>query len=390
MQKMIQNNMQKFLTTIILIFSLLTALITTGCFNAVFPQIRAEVDMEEGTVNGTIHSIVRFTAGSTEYFYLENGRIYRKAASGEAHGQWYEPSHSGISYISYDKGSDNLDGVQIVKLASCAGALFALGVTYRTDLGESTPNGKKLFKSTDGTSWTEIYKYTASESAVGNFDIFCTNDTNANDRKAFARLGTSIYELTSSSTGLGTAISKGGSYKGQIGDKEDNKEITMSSCVNFDNATYFFKEASGVSGDGSTMYWTSGEYLRAATATEAQAAGDNLPKPKESVKVGYDAWSMAVCSDAIVVGTNQGGIRHVRLSGQLPVSSGTVSAKGASTITSPYRIYAMMSKDPSKSEAANAMYASVSFSGTENSTAGATRYVGLWSYYPGRGNWNRE
>lgn len=385
--------MQKFLTTIILIFSLLTALITTGCFNAVFPQIRAEVDMEEGTVNGTIHSIVRFTAGSTEYFYLGNGRIYRKDANGEAHGQWYEPSHSGISYISYDKSSDNINGVQIVKLASCKDALFAVGVTYKTDSGESTPNGKKLFKSTDGTSWTEIDTYPANKDTIGNFDIFCTNDTNANDRKAFARRDGSLYELTASSDKSNvwnTAISKGATSatgttpKGQIGG-------STKSCVNFKNATYFFNAASGVSSDGNTMYWaTWTKYTKKLSAANTAASDNELPPATASVDVGYGAWSMAVCSDAIIVGTDQGGIRRVKLSGYLPISSGTVSTKGASTITSPYRIYAMMSKDPSKTEAANTVYASVSFSGTENSTAGATRYVGLWSYYPGRGNWNRE
>ena len=46
----------------------------------------------------------------------------------------------------------------------------------------------------------------------------------------------------------------------------------------------------------------------------------------------------------------------------------------------------------SKTELESTLYASLGFSGSGSSTTASVNYnrIGLWSYYPSRGNWNCE
>ena len=50
----------------------------------------------------------------------------------------------------------------------------------------------------------------------------------------------------------------------------------------------------------------------------------------------------------------------------------------------------LLCADPDINEADASLYASVSFRGSGASTSANPKNIGLWSYYPGRGNWNRE
>ena len=62
-----------------------------------------------------------------------------------------------------------------------------------------------------------------------------------------------------------------------------------------------------------------------------------------------------------------------------------------SKLTSSYNILATLNATPDKTEAESSLYASINFYGTGSSSSSVSYTdVGLWSYYPSRGNWNRE
>ena len=61
-------------------------------------------------------------------------------------------------------------------------------------------------------------------------------------------------------------------------------------------------------------------------------------------------------------------------------------------LSSSYLILTLLNTDPSKSELKSTLYASLGFAGSGSSTTAAVNYnnIGLWAYYPSRGNWNCE
>jgi hypothetical protein len=50
----------------------------------------------------------------------------------------------------------------------------------------------------------------------------------------------------------------------------------------------------------------------------------------------------------------------------------------------------LLCADPSKTEAQSSLYATITYRGAGTSSSATPANIGLWSYYPLRGNWNRE
>ena len=61
-------------------------------------------------------------------------------------------------------------------------------------------------------------------------------------------------------------------------------------------------------------------------------------------------------------------------------------------LSTSYIILSLLNVDPSKTESDSTLYASLGFAGSGSSTNSSVNYnrIGLWSYYPSRGNWNCE
>ena len=85
-----------------------------------------------------------------------------------------------------------------------------------------------------------------------------------------------------------------------------------------------------------------------------------------------------------------GGITKSDLNNGVPTGTTKFKTNAESQITSGYHVYALLNANPAEAELASALYAAIGIAGTGSSTGVAYSSIGLWSYYPSRGNWNRE
>ena len=93
------------------------------------------------------------------------------------------------------------------------------------------------------------------------------------------------------------------------------------------------------------------------------------------------------------VATDDGGIARILLKDdngkKVPDSKTSGFDNNAKyQFTSSYILMTLLCADPSKSEAEASLYTTTSYRGSNGSAS--FRDIGLWSYYPSRGNWNRE
>ncbi len=90
--------------------------------------------------------------------------------------------------------------------------------------------------------------------------------------------------------------------------------------------------------------------------------------------------------------TLKGGIERVELdtTGKPSSELGSFSNNAQNQFLNSYIVSCLLSVDPSKNEADNTLYAAIESTGTGNSSNVSYSKLGLWSYYPDRGNWNRE
>jgi|WetSurMetagenome_2_1015567.scaffolds.fasta_scaffold105966_1 hypothetical protein len=355
-------------------------LFLTGCQEPVFVKIRSEVTLETATKSGIINSLVRYQSGGTEYLYMENGKIYYKKAADSVYGAWSEDSSAPES-VTYQYYQASFTGTQFIKIAADSTYLYALSITYTPDTsddddeGTSVPSAKTLYYSTGiGQGWTAITTGLTKDSVV---TLFCTNAPQNSHRKAYVRIGDTVYELNGS-TAVGSL---------QTATTNDAGSSTCS-AVYFNNDTYFFDAWASstnetTAADATYMYYASGDVLYYKTASDSSYTSFDLSCTK--------IISMAINSDSIILGTNGAGLVKVTNTNGVPGSSlDDFSTNADSALGSPYRILMLFSLDPSLTETANSLYASVNFSGTESSSSGSYDDIGLWAYYPVRGNWNRE
>jgi hypothetical protein len=364
-----------------------TAVFFTGCQDVIYAKIMNEVTLDDATISGSVNSIVRYTLNSTECIFIENGNVYYKAALSSSHETWNE-CMSGLSSVSYDYYGKAFNGTQIIKLAADDTYLYALGITYTEDEdeGDNVAEAEYLYYY-DGSTWTQVQSVTA-----GAATIFCTNTPNPDYRKAYLRTSSGVFLLDGST----------------VGSTATNSSTSACSAIyNYsDSIVYFFDEwATGCNAKESTTSSSDGNSSLTIDNTSGgtpiyyyYASGDNLyySTDASSFSSSYDLdmtsiISMAVTSNAILLGTNGSGLYKVSNSDGIPGSSTEdFDTNADSALGSPYRILAMLCVDPSQTETGAIMYASADFSGTSSSTTGDYDDIGLWSYYPGRGNWNRE
>ena len=130
--------------------------------------------------------------------------------------------------------------------------------------------------------------------------------------------------------------------------------------------------------DGEDLYYSdNGKYVKALDSDRVISA---LTTCKDSILIGY--------GDITNTSSEYGGIGRASLDENgIPASStSSFSTNAAFQITSAYAVLTLLNATPQKNETDSALYASITFS----SSNGLHENIGLWSYYPGRGNWNRE
>lgn len=377
------------------------AFLFTGCYDAVYQSIRNEIPLEERTVSGFINSIVRFTQGADEYLFMQNGKISYKKADASYHGAWQEAPNTPKG-ISFDFYSSSFSGTHFMKLAADTSNIYALG--YEVEVGSingrNVPKTVKLYCcSSVGGAWQEVSAVNAKIAAYisglssyaymtdASIHLFCTNSPQKEHRKAYIRIGGGggkgtgeVFELSGTGTTVITATTTNGAGS------NTHSAVYYSSAVHFLDAL-----AAGTDETSSAVakyvYYATGDTLYSfpVTSSPTAAVSTNLSTSKDII-------SLAVTGDSILLGTNGNGIfRVTHASDGKPASSKSEFQTNAQNVMySPYIVRALFCATPDKNETQADCYSSVQFRYTAQGASADYSNVGLWSYYPSRGNWNKE
>lgn len=339
-------NLKRFNFINILIF-LFCIFMLSSCQDPMFYYVRKEVPLEASTVQGDITAIVRFQ----DDIYVANGNIFSKNKNISSHGSWNKKNKpSGFA----------------IKVAANQNYIYVLMGVVDEDLdsGYNEGQNRKLYASSNGSSWTQIKDFGHFNNNVKTI-LFCTNDVDPTKRKAYINENGTVYELTnvsypSSSCGSGnvrSATSDGTLHTGWA-------STSVNVPINGTNTDCYYWS------DGSTLHYKVGS----KTGSTKPGIGD--------------IYSIAVTSNAILLGTEKG-LGKVSNNNGIPGSAQSFETNADSTLSSQYEIWALLSIDPTKSETSDVIYASMTYQGYGKNSAQFT-HIGLWSYMPSRGNWNRE
>ena len=351
--------MKKILKTLAL--SLLFIPFIAGCKAPVFYEIMRDVAPEEATVNGVITSITRYKSDTEKLVTFSSDGLIWKDKDGTAHGQW-----------SCFPDSNQLSG-KIIKTAADKSNLYVVTITFHEDVekGLNLPDAATLW-CYNNDSWGKV---NTPKLNPGNFNIFCTNDVENNNRSAYLRIDNKVYELNG--TIFPTSIKTTGNFNSAV------------------SGDIFFESTASVK-NGDYIYWGEGSKLYYSDSTSDPTTAENK---KLALDAGTDISCLAVTSDSILIGRgdfsnsliSKGGIAKTSLTNGVPGNSlESFSTNATSQLASVYQIYTLLVANPNETELEASIYASMGFKGSGSSTSVSYDNIGLWSYYPARGNWNRE
>ena len=429
--------------------ALITPFFFTACDNPAFDGVINDVVSEDATVSGSITHIARYNASGTEFLILNaDGGMRYKRADNRSHGSWQTYGALPFSLHSYDYYGEKHNGEQIIKIVADSEYLYILSCTYKNDndAGTVAPDLLRLrcakIKSTNGTTldaanWTllnesksgdlnaifKIYKYSTTEYYYSAFCLFSTNAVNPEHRKVYIRSGkhqavnsenkaailtTKYYELTPDSTTKLKEFKPQYAWYGntKVTDLDANLLTrNIQSVAWYNNEYVFFINPTAVTN----------EYYNSTTKAYVNPTfiyyGDGYGKTSSlcwlkegafggTISTSRSVSAIAVCSDAIIIGmgttdpstgvSTYGGITKSNLKDGVPQGTSSFKTNAESQITSGYHVYALLNANPAEAELASALYAAIGIAGTGSSTGVAYSSIGLWSYYPARGNWNRE
>ena len=425
----------------------------SGCYDAIFYNIRNEVPLEDGVINGYTNSIVRYQEpDETEFLYLQNGNVYYKQISedddktkltkNQDHDKWTKDSSApeGISYSYFDQ---EFSGTYSCKLASDSNYVYLLGATPEYDESSSRNILKnfKLYCYSKANGWKSVeqintilkqYESTLDDDKYmmdSSIQLFCTNAPQNEHRKAYIRIGggspyyswmsdkqtygsdftvndgvmnCGIIDLNGTDTDIANVVPLGDGKIGTLEKTGAGKDTT--SAVYANNTVYFLdylasstnetknKEADYIYlGNGKTLYWFETASVSSVTALDAEPVG-------KSTGCAADILSMCVTNDSIILGTYEEGAYRVKIdSGKPETSTSDFTTNAASVMYNPYIVRMLFCTDPSLGETADgsALYSALQFRYTESSASASYKNVGLWSYYNSkenghRNNWNKE
>ena len=420
----------------------------TSCYDAIFYNIRTEVPLEDGVINGYTNSIVRYQEpDGTEFLYLQNGNVYYKQISDDKdkkiltknqdHDKWTKDSSApeGISYSYFDQ---EFSGTYSCKLASDSKYVYLLGATPEYDESSSRNILKnfKLYCYSKESGWQSVeavneilgyYESTLDEDKYmmdASIQLFCTNAPQNAHRKAYIRIGggspyyswmsdkqtygsdftvkdgvmnCGIIELNGTDTDIANVVPLGDGKIGTLEKTGAGKDTT--SAVYANNTVYFLdylasstnetknKEADYIYlGNGKTLYWFETASVSSVKALDAAPVG-------KSTGCADSILSMCVTNDSIILGTYEEGAYRIKTnSGKPETSTSDFTTNADSVMYNPYIVRMLFCTDPSLGETddGSALYSALQFQYTESSASASYKNVGLWSYYKARGNWNKE
>lgn len=184
----------------------------TGCYDAIYQNIRDEIELTTQKMPGFINNIARYNNGDEQYLFLTNGVIKYKNAKYAEHGKWEELSGNGLpGSVHYVFEKTEFEGVYFSKIIADKEYIYAMGFepSYDTDNSRNVPKNLKIYYSkmiSDGefAEWKEIsalskimtdYRADLDKIDDDNYGmaischLFGTNSVNPEHRVAFLRVG---------------------------------------------------------------------------------------------------------------------------------------------------------------------------------------------------------
>lgn len=411
------------LLTITASIFMILGLMLTGCQDPIFEAIREDVPPEDATVSGNIRAITRYTAGGNEYLVLAaNDGVRYKLKDDNGHGKW-GTYKAPFSLIHYSYESSDHSGEEILTILADSTYLYIISAEYNHTAieGISYPDSINIWAkaiTSEGTKWSEEGEWTAAPNKIGDFDlfplyekttsgtdfhysnfrVFQTNSPKKEHRAAFIRTYDSenkiykYFKLNGSSEPVECTADVEAAIIDPNPSSDADYKPTALSVVYFNGFKFITSPAATTNetytDDATYFYYSNGDskliYNDGNTATvafDSKKLISCLATTTDSILIGHGKTS----SDSPAVG----GINRADLTNGVPASELGSFRKDSNAkfqITSDNLVLAMLNANPEKTEEESALYVSISFSGYSNNFDN----IGLWSYYPERGNWNRE
>lgn len=186
----------------------------TGCYDAIYQNIRDEIELTTQKMPGFINNIARYNNGDEQYLFLTNGVIKYKNAKDAEHGKWNELSGNGLpGSVHYVFEDTKFEGFYFSKIIADQKYVYALGFepTYDTDNSRNVPKELKVYYTEPviengqlKMTWNEIKNLSAEinkyQNEIDKIDddnygmaischLFGTNSVNPEHRVAFLRVG---------------------------------------------------------------------------------------------------------------------------------------------------------------------------------------------------------
>lgn len=398
------NKNIKLATISLILFAIINF---TGCWNPIFYELRKDVAPEQATVSGNIPQITRYTADGKEYLFLAaDGGIRYKEADNQIHGSWFV-FPSPVTLSSYNFDSSNFVGQQVASVFANSTTLYAVTVAYTSTGTEGITKPAKisiwgrnslntseewtLINSDNSIEYFPIAKDVTTDYYYSLFNLFQTNTPQTAHRHFYfctydtATASCKYYELTGLSAPVPFSISKADDYPDAATTPRIYSAAYYKGGIRFFNSIAVTTNETE-STDATRIYYSILNYLYYS---------DSDTTYKLSTDAGDYISALATCKDSILIGrgaasveTTNAGITKTSLSEE-GVPGGIIipfTTNASFQMTEAYPVIALLNATPSKTELESTLYATVTFY-TSN---GVYDKIGLWSYYPSRGNWNRE
>ena len=233
----------------------------TGCYDAIYQNIRDEIELTTQKMPGFINNIARYNNGDEQYLFLTNGVIKYKNAKAAEHGKWMELSGNGLpGSVHYVFEDTKFKGFYFSKIIADQKYVYALGFepTYDTDNSRNVPKELKVYYTEPALEngelkmqWKEITelsnKINEYQNKIDKIDddnygmaischLFGTNSVNPEHRVAFLRVGGGSPYLGNSRNEASVL------YKLNGGNSEKVASITSENKENPDAGDFIYSE----------------------------------------------------------------------------------------------------------------------------------------------------
>lgn len=233
----------------------------TGCYDAIYQNIRDEIELTTQKMPGFINNIARYNNGKEQYLFLTNGVIKYKNAKYAEHGKWNELSGNGLpGSVHYVFEDTKFKGFYFSKIIADQKYVYALGFepTYDTDNSRNVPKELKVYYTEPvlennqlKMTWNEIESLSAAineyQNKIDKIDddnygmaischLFGTNSVNPEHRVAFLRVGGGSPYLGNSRNEASVL------YKLNGGTSEKVASITSENKENPDAGDFIYSE----------------------------------------------------------------------------------------------------------------------------------------------------